>query len=442
MKQSTTKISAGEKARLRRLRAKYRKRMLIVGVIFFILGIVAGILAHGWYTGRRDVAETSVTPAPWAEDAGQDVTANAGALTPVPEQASPFGGDEATAPSDAGEAPGEAEVAPAENADLPQTDASQPAADASEAVPSDQVGESDPAEAEVPVEYTQPQEALPNPGTEPTAASEPEPEPEPEDEVLAIVPYGESYSYSTQVNMDGSARVDASDPQFETIRFTQTMKGFMRPSDFADKYATEFRLQGDEAGAAFELELHDYVGNSAIIPQNVIDICFCSESGKTEVRGYQLMDQEIHGNYEVALESNQPKMLYKRYSYSNMGEEMKYLVVTTYTNGQAKRILFEIESDEPEPEPEIVYPILQKGLRNDDVRTMQERLIELGYLTGKADGDFGKKTEDAVKAAQEAFGMEVNGTADNNFQQKLYAGMDNKPVPSTMQNTTSTAGAN
>lgn len=441
MKQTGTKISAGEKARLRRLRAKYRKRTLIVGVILFILGIVAGWLVHGWYTGRHgDAAQVpAVTQAPAGIFAGAtDDAGIAGTLTPVPEQASPFGGEAKPAETEAVEAPVETEAAPEANAQLPDIGGGeQPENDAqpdeTEAtalpdLPSDQVDETDPAGAEPPVEAAQ--DAVPA-ADDAEATAEPETEPEPEEpEIVAIVPYGESYAYSTQVNMDGTARVADADGSYETLRFTQTMKDYMRPSDFADKYATEYRLDGTEAGASFDLELHDYVGKSTIIPQNVVDISFCAgEDGSGEVRGYQLMDKEIGGNYEVAVEPNVPKTLYKRYAYSNVGEEMKYLVVTTYKNGKAQKILFELESDEPEPEPEIVYPTLQKGLRNDDVRTMQERLIELKYLDGKADGDFGKKTEDAVKAAQEAFGMEANGIADNAFQQKLYEGMDSKPIP-------------
>ena len=101
---------------------------------------------------------------------------------------------------------------------------------------------------------------------------------------------------------------------------------------------------------------------------------------------------------------------------------MKYLVITTYKNGQTQMILFELESDKPDPEPEVIYPVLQRGLVSDDVLNLQNRLAELGYLSATPDGTFGQKTEDAIKAAQAAFGMEQNGIADNAFQQKLYEG--------------------
>ena len=42
------------------------------------------------------------------------------------------------------------------------------------------------------------------------------------------------------------------------------------------------------------------------------------------------------------------------------------------------------------------YQILQKGATGGDVIALQEALIELGFLTGKADGDFGAGTTDVA----------------------------------------------
>ena len=241
-------------------------------------------------------------------------------------------------------------------------------------------------------------------------------------QVVAIVPYGESFTYTTEINAEGNARVEATDEPYETVCFMQTMKDYMRPTDYAAKYATQYKLQGDEAGASFELTLMDYTGTATIIPQNVVDVGLRSESGNTVEHGYQLMDAEIYGKYGIALSTNTPTTFYKRFSYPTGGEDMKYLVITTYKNGQTQMILFELESDKPDPEPEVIYPVLQRGLVSDDVLNLQNRLAELGYLSATPDGTFGQKTEDAIKAAQAAFGMEQNGIADNAFQQKLYEG--------------------
>ncbi|MBR2581847.1 MAG: peptidoglycan-binding protein, partial [Oscillospiraceae bacterium] len=147
--------------------------------------------------------------------------------------------------------------------------------------------------------------------------------------------------------------------------------------------------------------------------------------GAPENLGYQLMDAEIAGKLEVELQSNEPKMLWKRYTYSNAGEEMEYLQVSTYKNGQVENILFELESDvAPTPNPVEQYERLTRGDKSDAVRELQERLIELKYLsgkTGKADGNYGSKTQDAVRAAQKDFGMEETGTATPEFQMRLFS---------------------
>ena len=553
MKDNSARQSAATKARMRRLRKQYRRRMAILGVLLFIVGAVAGVLAGRWYnnTKPRDAAvvapEVTVAPqptepaeaepeeeadvedefgwelfdntadtadedifpeadqevaAPEAEAQSEDVAfpeaeqensleepaeeenAVASAIAGEPAAEAPAGEPAAEAPAEAPAAEAPAEAPAAEAAEEPAAEepaAEEPAAEepaeapaseapaeqgaeeaaveaeteASSGMSSDEVGEFDPAEAEVPEEYLNledengeseaeenaPAEAAPAEAApaEETSAEETSAEETPAEEpavpqnpdgpqVIAIVPYGESFTYATQVKADGNARVEATDDPYETVSFTQTMKQFMRPTDFANKYSTVYKLQGNEAGAGFELVLNDYTGETTIVPQNVVDITLRSESGDTVERGYQLMDAEMGGNYNVALNTNVPQMLYKRYEYSTEREEMAYLVVTTYNDGVPQQILFQLESDEVEEEPEIVYGILQRGIKSDDVAAMQQRLIDLGYLTGTADGSFGQMTEDAIKAAQEAFGMEANGIADNAFQQKLFEGAP-RPTP-------------
>ena len=72
--------------------------------------------------------------------------------------------------------------------------------------------------------------------------------------------------------------------------------------------------------------------------------------------------------------------------------------------------------------------------QRDEVVDLQKKLIELGRLSGKADGDFGSKTETAIKLAQGVFGLEETGVADNEFQQKLFAAQPasaETPAPET-----------
>ena len=54
-----------------------------------------------------------------------------------------------------------------------------------------------------------------------------------------------------------------------------------------------------------------------------------------------------------------------------------------------------------------------KGDENQGVADLQQRLIDLGYLTGAADGKFGNATEAAVIAVQEAIGVHPTGEASS-----------------------------
>lgn len=57
---------------------------------------------------------------------------------------------------------------------------------------------------------------------------------------------------------------------------------------------------------------------------------------------------------------------------------------------------------------------IERGAKGDRVVEIQNYLIEEGFLTGEADGVFGKGTEGAVIAFQEANGIEATGIVDEN----------------------------
>ena len=71
----------------------------------------------------------------------------------------------------------------------------------------------------------------------------------------------------------------------------------------------------------------------------------------------------------------------------------------------------------PEPRPTITpntaYSNIRYGNRGANVKRMQERLIELGYLDGTADGAYGTKTLKALKLFQQdtvsRFGLKSMG---------------------------------
>ncbi len=100
--------------------------------------------------------------------------------------------------------------------------------------------------------------------------------------------------------------------------------------------------------------------------------------------------------------------------YSGYIDETGYLVDTASV-GVRPAIVLNLS----EAAPEATRRALQRGDRGDDVARLQRALIEGGWLSGGVDGDFGRMTEAAVKAAQEALGLEPTGVADDAFQRRL-----------------------
>lgn len=64
---------------------------------------------------------------------------------------------------------------------------------------------------------------------------------------------------------------------------------------------------------------------------------------------------------------------------------------------------------------------LRYGSEGNEVATLQNRLIALGYLAGSADGKFGRDTKSAVIAFQKANGLSADGVVGADTSAKLYA---------------------
>jgi peptidoglycan hydrolase-like protein with peptidoglycan-binding domain len=70
------------------------------------------------------------------------------------------------------------------------------------------------------------------------------------------------------------------------------------------------------------------------------------------------------------------------------------------------------------------YTTLRNGSKGDEVKKLQQSLIDAGYNVGSsgADGIYGNNTAAAVKAYQKANGLSVDGIAGNQTLGKLYGG--------------------
>jgi len=87
------------------------------------------------------------------------------------------------------------------------------------------------------------------------------------------------------------------------------------------------------------------------------------------------------------------------------------------------------------PTPAPTYTPLTRGDKSDAVLDMQNRLYQLGYLLEDRDGDYGSKTQTAIKRFQTDAGLEVTGIADSKTLEILYS--DSAPMTEYAQITPS-----
>ena len=73
------------------------------------------------------------------------------------------------------------------------------------------------------------------------------------------------------------------------------------------------------------------------------------------------------------------------------------------------------------------YETMARHDKGEKVVDLQKKLIELEYLSGSADGDFGGMTENSVSRFQEAMGLSATGEADA-YTQLLLNALTGEPV--------------
>ena len=85
---------------------------------------------------------------------------------------------------------------------------------------------------------------------------------------------------------------------------------------------------------------------------------------------------------------------------------------------------------------------MYNGCRGEEVLQLQQALIDLGFLKGTADGVYGNKTENAVRAFQKKNRLQVDGIAGKKTRQKILeqAKKKNQPEPTERPKPTATPG--
>lgn len=91
----------------------------------------------------------------------------------------------------------------------------------------------------------------------------------------------------------------------------------------------------------------------------------------------------------------------------------------------------------PSPSPTPESTMLSSGSTGERVKQLQQRLQELGYYTGKIDGDYGKGTKSAVIAFQQQHKLDADGVAGEKTLAMLYSDQarpfEPTPTPETIQ---------
>ena len=96
-------------------------------------------------------------------------------------------------------------------------------------------------------------------------------------------------------------------------------------------------------------------------------------------------------------------------------------IIDAFTGGNIERVEEEGEDSG--------FKELKKGSKGEDVKRLQNRLNELGYSVGKADGDYGNKTKTAVEQFQKDNNLSVTGVIDENTYNALFPEDNSGNIP-------------
>lgn len=109
---------------------------------------------------------------------------------------------------------------------------------------------------------------------------------------------------------------------------------------------------------------------------------------------------------------------------------MEYMVVTAYNEGVESVYWFQMVDPVAEAAEEAARAAeaarieaesrMTVGSEGENVKKLQQKLIDMGLLTGAPDGKFGKYTAEAVKTLQGRYGMEQTGITSKEFLDKIY----------------------
>lgn len=174
-----------------------------------------------------------------------------------------------------------------------------------------------------------------------------------------------------------------------------------------------------ECGCEEMIKLYQKIGcwdeNDARVP-NPGELIFYDwqDNGKGDNQGYTnhvgIVEKVANGKITV-IEGN----------YSNSVKRRTINVDGLYIRGFAVPKYAEETAPKAESAVTVKLSVLRKGAEGDQVKAVQRMLYALGYDLGsaKVDGDFGSKTDAAVRAYQKNKGLTVDGIVGQQTWTKL-----------------------
>ena len=432
--------------RERKLRRMYRGRIFVVFVLALILGLLLG-----WIACIRLGDRVEKTPS-YVPD---DVVPAVATSMPEPTWSDPSFDDEDENAGDPFDLFGETAGAPAivesEETDDPfgalaatdeptEEPTAEPTAEPTEEPTAEPTEEPTAEPTEEPISEPT-EEPTAEPAEEPTAEPAEEPDADTDEPQLGDaqqpVAMNEEYSFTMQVLADGTPRSDTSETEYFDVPVTIVLTRHMDSRYYAENYGTSYQLKGDEACCELKVTLGDCDGINSFSLQAALPMVLVDAEGNV-IPGYQFKNAEIGGETDSGVAVGSSAMVYKRYSENPQIDPVS-LMVTYYVDGQMKEVYFSLsepvaeeepvaEGEPSEGEPAESEPAADPagesytiGSSGEGVIKLQEKLIQLGYLSGNPDGEFGKWTAAAVEQAQKDFGLDATGVADAAFLAVLYS---------------------
>lgn len=174
-------------------------------------------------------------------------------------------------------------------------------------------------------------------------------------------------------------------------------------------------------------ELINEISNSGIASEGVSDytktgypyVCYDINDNANSLYGKAAVFYDKNKVYMIMLGGDSALTELETETFNNVLETVK--MTSMATESTTKQDEAEQSSLAKDTQSTTTYETLQIGDKGDFVKTLQLRLIELSYLDGNADGEFGNKTKAAVQLFQQSVGLPANGVADDETQKSLFA---------------------